>query len=103
MMYVRVNKRNSKAKERLKEFIWDKFEGQTQKQNSKVWENAPGNSSLQIILYIRIKGREVREVHEIHWWHIKEVGESKAGKHLGFDKKQNGYFFYIGWCKIVNT
>lgn len=35
MMYVSVNRKNSKAKERLQEFIWAKVEGQTQKQNLK--------------------------------------------------------------------
>lgn len=28
--------------------------------------------------------------HGIHWWQFKEAAESKAGKSLGLDKRQNG-------------
>lgn len=38
------------------------------------------------------------KVHEIHWWEIKEAGESMEGvESLGLDKRRNGetHFFYI--------
>lgn len=28
-------------------------------------------------------------LHEIHWWQVKGAGESKVGKSLGLEKKQN--------------
>lgn len=39
---------------------------------------------LQLILYISIKGGDIKRVH---WWLTKEAEESKVGKSLRLDKK----------------
>ena len=41
---------------------------------------------LPFILYIRIKGEDVRGFHEIHQWWIKEVGEHQGEKPVGLGK-----------------
>ena len=42
-------------------------------------------------------------LQEICWWQIRRAGESKVGKPLRVDKKQNGEaYFYIGGYRIVN-
>lgn len=39
---------------------------------------------LQLVVYIRTKGGDIKRVH---WWFTKEAEESKAGKSLQLDKK----------------
>lgn len=61
---------------------------------------------LQCTLYIRIKGGDVRRYMESIGGRLRrQVGESKAGKSLGLDKRQNGetHFFSIGGYRIANN
>ena len=48
-----------------------------------LWEMAVS----PLILYIGIRGGYGRKVHGIHWWRIREAGESKAGESLRSDKE----------------
>lgn len=52
---------------------------------------------MAAILYIKIK-EDGKKVHEIHWWQLKQAGESEAGNSLGLGKKQNG-----NTCMRVNN
>lgn len=61
---------------------------------------------LQCTLYIRIKGGDVRRYMESIGGRLRrQVGESKAGKSLGLDKRQNGetHFFSIGGYRIASN
>lgn len=40
-------------------------------------------------IYLELKENAEGNLHETHWWQIKEVRESKEGKFLRLNKKRN--------------
>ena len=48
---------------------------------------------LWLILYIRIKGGDIRGLHEIHGWWLKEAGGS-------MDERQRGETHLHGWVEV---
>ena len=41
------------------------------------------------------QGENIKWLHEIHWWEIREARESKEDKYLRLDKKYNRYILLL--------
>lgn len=71
----------SKAVEDFYEFTQSKLMTYAREQDLKC--------SGELVLYVRIKGRDVRKAREIRWWRVKEARESTVGKSPGLNVRQN--------------